>query len=686
MRDVASSLLSIVILGGTSALPDSAANAKHAAESFGLGSPNGMFNASRMDKRVGFVGGLILVVAGCLVYLNSLAVPLLLDDAVTIAANPSIRRLWPIGPVLTPPPEIYSSGRPVYNLSYALNYAVGGQEVRGYHVVNLAIHLAAALLLFGVIGRTLALPKFGNFFERDAPWLALLTALLWELHPVQTEAVTYISQRSESLMGFFYLATLYCFIRGVGNASSRLWQGLAVVSCLLGMATKEVMVTAPVLVLIFDRTFLAASWREMWQRRRWCYAALAATWLALAYLMVSSKIGLRNIGGEGHITAWTYAMTECQVVVAYLKLALWPHPLIFYYGPELYQWSANGLQTLLCASLLLVIFGASVIGLWRGKAAGFLGVGFFLLLAPTSSVVPVAQQPMAESREYLPLAMIITAAVMGAYAAWGRRSFPWMIVIAIGAGGLSIKRNYDYRSALAIWSDTAEKQPQSSRVHSFLGVILADIPGRKPEAIAQFEAALRINPNYADARSGLGSALATLSGRTDEAIAHLEAALRLDPNNSEAHNNLASTLEKIPGCLPEAIDHYETALRLNPNFALAHYNLGNLLMILPGRQQLAIEHLEAAVSLVPRLAAAHFDLGALLSGMPGRQRDAIAHYEATVRVQPDFAEAQNNLGVMLGNVPGREAEAIAHFEAALRAKPGFVEARANLDALTARTR
>ena len=199
-------------------------------------------------------------------------------------------------------------GRPLLNVTLALNYAAGGTGVWGYHAFNLTIHFLAAMTLYGVVRRTLLRPvafRPGGPTVRDrfgpaAPALALAIALLWALHPLATEAVTYVIQRVEALMALFYLLTLYCFIRGAedekaASRESTLWFGLSWLACLLGMATKEVMATAPLLVLLYDRVFLAGSFAAAWRRRRRLYAALAATWGLLAYLAT----GTQGRGGTG---------------------------------------------------------------------------------------------------------------------------------------------------------------------------------------------------------------------------------------------------------------------------------------------------------------------------------------------------------------------------------------------------
>ncbi len=197
------------------------------------------------------------------VYSNSLSGEFVFDDIGAIKDNPTIRNLWPLGPVLSPPPGTTSGGRPLLNFSFALNYALGGLNVWGYHAVNLAIHLANALLLFGVLRRSFALPALREKFGGGAVGLSFAIALLWAVHPLQTESVTYIVQRAESLVALFYLLVLFCVIRGAGSARPAGWYAGAIAACLLGMSAKEVMVTAPAVVLLYA----GASWRGRSGRR-----------------------------------------------------------------------------------------------------------------------------------------------------------------------------------------------------------------------------------------------------------------------------------------------------------------------------------------------------------------------------------------------------------------------------------
>ena len=226
----------------------------------------------------------VILAAGAWAYSNSFGGVFVLDDVRAIVRNPSIRTLWPLSVPLSPPSESTVAGRPVANLSFALSYAMGA-EPAPFHAGNLFIHLAAALALFGVVRRTLLSPRLRERFEAVAPWMAFAIALLWVVHPLQTAAVTYVVQRVESLMGLLYLLTLYCAIRASEGPGRRWWAAAAVVSCAAGMGTKETMVTAPVMVALWDWLFCEPEKGRPAGIRRGLVGALAASWLLLAFLV-----------------------------------------------------------------------------------------------------------------------------------------------------------------------------------------------------------------------------------------------------------------------------------------------------------------------------------------------------------------------------------------------------------------
>ena len=521
------------------------------------------------------LGGALIAAAAAAAYGRSFHVPFVYDDAGSIVNNPSLRSLS-LWSVLKPlPGGMPVSGRPVLNLSFALNYALSGLNVWSYHALNLAIHILAGMTLFGIVRR---------FWPA---WLALMIALIWTLHPLQTESVVYLSQRAESLMGLFYLLTLYGFVRAVEAPGENRFLVLSVIFCLLGMATKEVMVSAPLVVFLYDRTFVAGTFRDAWRRRRGYYLALASTWLVLLGLVgaTGSRGGTAGFGLA--VTPWAYALIQCQAVVHYLRLAVWPHPLVFYYGRP-GGTAAVGFDT---AFLLLLLIGSFYL-LRRpertppdgsaGRGLGFLGACFLIVLAPSSSVVPVGTEMIAEHRMYLSLAAAVVALVGGLWILIARlagaRSLIFCICLfgaaAAGLGFMTDRRIADYRSDLALWTDTAAKAPGNATVRANLGSALLRA-GDPAAAAREGREAVRLNPDSARAHSGLADALAQ-TGDLPGAVGHYEAAVRLNPGLFEARNNLGVALAQS-GRLPEALAQLQAAVRLAPDFFDAHNNLALVL-------------------------------------------------------------------------------------------------------------
>ncbi len=606
-----------------------------------------------------------IILSALAAYHNALNAPFEFDDIPSITENASLRSLWPPLAALSPPASGTSvGGRPVANLTLALNYALGGTGVRGYHATNVVILVLGGLVLFGIVRRTLSSPVLGGRFARDAVPLALAVALLWALHPLQTESVTYVVQRVESLMGLFYLLTLYCVIRSAGSPRPAAWGGFAVAACLLGMGTKEVMATAPLIVLLYDRTFLARSFRGALAKRGWLHLALAATWIPLAFLVAGTGWSRGGTAGFGGVAPpGPYWLAQFGAVARYLGLSLWPHPLSFDYGTVLLR---HPRESALCALLVVPLAAAAAAALWRRPAAGFLGAWFFLILLPTC-LVPVATQTMAEHRMYLPLAAVVSAVVLGGYAAAGRRVLAPLAAAVVLLGMLTALRNGDYRSEVALWAGTVATQPENARAHCALGTLLGSLPGRRGEGVAELEAALGIEPRYPLAENSLAVILEDEPGRLPEAEAHLRRAVEIDPSYAIAHYNLGALLARS-GRVGEGIAELESALRLKPDFAEASSNLGVALCV-TGRTAEGMARMEAALGMDPGLAMTHFNLGKAMESA-GRVPEAIHQYEEAVRLQPGLAEAENNLGLLLCSA-GRAPEGIEHIRAAIRANPGY---------------
>jgi tetratricopeptide (TPR) repeat protein len=621
----------------------------------------------------------LLVLAALAAYWNTFSAPFVFDDTPGILENPSIHRLWPLSTVLQPPPDSGTpAGRPLVNLSLAINYAIGGTDVRGYHALNLVFHVLAALTLFGVVRRTLRL-RSGQALSglvgahsrgaqdrgrsKPAPLpadaLALAIAVIWTVHPLQTESVTYIIQRTELLGGLFYLLTLYCFIRATDAGASPGWQIGCVGSCLLGMASKEIMVSAPLLVWVYDRTFVTGSFRAAWRQRPRLYLALGATWLLLAVLMGGSAARNGTAGLGLGVSSWEYALTQCRAIMLYLRLAFWPHPLVFDYGTEVVH--SVG-EVWWQAAVVLALLGLTVWALLRKPRSGFLGVWFFAILAPTSSVVPVVSQTMAEHRMYLPLAAVIVPVVLALHKLAGRRSLAMLALLAVALGLVTVRRNQVYRSVESVWSDNLASWPSNERAHLALGRAWADA-NRLPEAVSEYEAAFRMRPDYV-AHIDMGYILSK-AGRPEEAIQHLTTALRLKPDSAEAHLNLGTALDRI-GRTAEAISHYEQALRLKPSLADAHNDLGNALLR-SGRTADAIQQIEEALSLKLEFADAHYNLANALA-QAGRLPEAMAEFETGRGLKPGDVDARHTWANTLAGV-GHLPEALAQYEIALKQAP-----------------
>jgi tetratricopeptide (TPR) repeat protein len=632
--------------------------------------------------------GAILLGAVALAWSNSWAAAFHFDDEGSIAKNESIRDLWFLR-WLRPPATAGEtvSGRPILNLSFAINYAIGGVEVRGYRLVNVLIHGLAALVLFGIVRRTMPyLPGTGSRLSAStSAGVALAVALLWAIHPLQTAAVTYVVQRAESLAGLFILLTLYAFIRGADRDSKRrtTWFVLSVIACLLGMGTKETAAVAPLMVLLYDRTFLAGSFRSAWLARGRVHVALAATWLALAALVVANRSRGGSAGLSSSIDPWTYFLTQCRAIVHYIALSFWPQNQVFDYGTDVVE---NFTAVLPQALLLTAIAGCVLWALWRNRPAGLVGACFFLSLAPSSSFVPVATQVAAEHRMYLALAAVIVAVVGAVAARIGTRESPAMrkcaaglvMVAAIALGATTFARNRVYQSSLTLWQDTVDQHPTNARARNNLGLALVEA-GRVTEAEKEFLEAIALQPNHAFAHFSWGTILLS-QRRWDEAAVRFRDALAADPDYVDAHVNLGRALTEL-GRLDEAAEHYGRALQLEPTANDARTNLAALL-IKHGKIAEGEAMLREVLAASPDLAEAHFHLG-LAREKAGAVAEAETELRRAIQLKPALVAAH----VALGNNQARSGQPVAaeaSFREAIQRDPKFTEAHFALGNLLAK--
>jgi len=608
-----------------------------------------------------------IILAGLAAYSNSFHGPFIFDDKYFVTVQ-SAMKLWPIWPTLI-------GSRPVVQASLALNYTLGGPGETGYHVFNVIVHLLAALTLFGIVRRTLALPTFaGRFGERIAAALGFCVALLWAVHPLQTEAVTYIIQRMESLMALFYLLTLYCVIRAATSQRPGAWHATAVAACALGMGCKEVMISAPIVVLLYDRTFIAGSFRDALRRRWGLYLGLAATWIILIRSVLEAfgpHVAAAGAGfGIKSVTPLLYAQSQFGVILHYLRLAFWPTGLCLdYFWPI-----ARGAGEIAPgAAVVGILLAATLWALARRPAWGFIGALFFLVLAPTSSILPI-QDLAFEHRMYLPLAAVAAAVVVAAFLLGRRLGLgvgALLVLCAAGAVALGMathRRNADYRTAISIYEDTVAKRPANPRAWQGLGWeknLARDYDG----ALQCLDRALKLPGDDANAYSDRGVVCQNLH-RYEEALSDFNRALALKPNFADTYSN-RSDLYIATGRFQLAVDDCDRAIELEPGSPRSYNNRG---LALAGmrRYEEALHDYDRALALNPDLYEVWFNRALALSAL-GRDELAIRDYSQSVALKPQFAEGYRARALIYAKL-NRRAEALKDFDKAIAVKPDSPDA------------
>jgi Flp pilus assembly protein TadD len=604
----------------------------------------------------------VLVVACVLAYATSLSNPFLYDDQTAIVKNTTIRTLSPVSVPLSPPRDTPVAGRPLVNLSLAFNYAYGGLDVTSYHVTNLALHMLVALALFGVVRRTI-----------KSDGLALAAALVWAVHPLTSEVVNYTVQRTESMMALCYLATLYCAIRASAHPGGVTWLVAAVVACAAGMASKESMVTAPLMVLVYDRVFLYPSLVAAWRERRALYIGLAATWGVLALLMLGQP--RTSVGFGAGVGVWTYFLNQLSLIARYLFLTVWPRPLVVDYGLP----RAIGITDVILPGLLVVALGvATLVALRRHKALGFLGVWFFVTLAPTSSVVPIATEVGAERRMYLPLMALAVLAVIGVSRLLARRlgaesrvpAAVLAVVCVLLAAGTTV-RTLEYRSVRTIAQTNVDRYPHGRARLALASELVAANEHRA--AMQQLEEAVK---DYPQARLGLATELAT-TGRMADAVVQAQEFIRLLPDNAEVPTarDLMGRAYALQGLYEPAVEQFTMLTHARPNDAGPYISLGDA-QLRQRRVDEAIASYDSALKRKPGDPDILGQLGLAL-GAAGRRREASLVFDNAAAARPNDLRLLNLLGRSLA-AEGRYGEAVLPMRRIVELAPKDTTAADNL--------
>ena len=468
------------------------------------------------------------------------------DDITEIAENPGIRQLWPPWVAMwegTPVPH-----RPLPYYSFALNYAVGGLDPRGYRAVNLAIHLLNGLLGF-VVCRRLAVRLAGQTvtparLQQAAP-LALAAVALWLVHPLGTQAVDYIYQRIEALAAMCMLATVACFLRAT-DGGGRGWLTASVAASAAGMCCKEHVAAVPVVVLLID--WLAAAdrpgprWRDLpavLGHRRGYYAALFATPLLAVGLVLAQRNRFTELS-QPLAGPLLYAANQPLVIGRYLWRVIWPADLCL----DWYLWPVtNGLRLAggIVAAVSVAMLGCLAISRSRGVALAVFS--FAALLAPTSSFLPV-NNLMDEHRMYLPLLVCCCAAACGLSSAakgWvggsGRLIGAGAVLVAVvSLAAVTWSRCQAYSSRLVMWADVVEKAPWNPRGWQTLALEFWQV-GETEAALKAVDRSLEITPTAEVALLTRAGILCDL-GRYDDAIDAAEIVIAMEPQLADAYQVL----------------------------------------------------------------------------------------------------------------------------------------------------
>ena len=568
-------------------------------------------------------------------YWSGLRAPFQFDDVDAIVENAAIRHWWPFAQDL--PASVQVAGRPIVALSYAFNFQFAGIEPFGYRLVNLLIHFACALLLFAIARDALSRTQISS---RAEP-LAAAIALLWAVHPLNVGTITYVSARSEALVALAYMIVLWASRRAHGVTRRFAWSATAVAACAIGMATKETMVTAPLLVVILDRAFCYSSFGAAFRDRSQLYGSLAATWIILAALSWSAPRAA-SAGFNVGVSPWTYLLNQGPILTDYLRTAFWPAHLVFTYGEPLPLDFASASPYL---ALVVVLLAAALWAWWRKPALGFPGVAFFLLLAPTSTIVPIATEVGAERRMYLPLTALITVVVVGVAAAARRLTQPVLVLVGVLLIVLTSLRNLDYLTSEALWRSTVANWP-SAVAHRNLGTSLK-LAGKRDEALEQFRIVARERP---EVRRIVGQELFEM-GRFDEAIDELRFFLATaDPASEDARMSRLlvgrSQLALADARLglrqfDQAVDLYRQYLNAHPDDTNALINLG-IALVSVGDTPNAIQALRRATERDPASEKAHLNLAVALA-QQGALADAAEHASRAVTLAPNDARARELL-------------------------------------------
>ncbi len=567
---------------------------------------------------------------------------------------------------------------PLLHSAFWVQHRLWGDHPLGYHIVTLLLHAGSAVL-FALILRRL----FDSDRAESSAGVAWLAALLFALHPVHVESVAWITEQKNTLSLVFYLAAALVYLRFDETRRPRTYVA-ALALFVFSLWCKTVTATLPAALLV---TFWWKRGRLDWRRD----VLPLLPWFAIgaAAGLFSSWVEQTYLGARGVDFDLPFAgrvLVAGRAIWFYAGKLVWPFGLNFIYP----RWTVDAAVWWQWLFQLGVLAVGAVLWFLRRRTRGPLAVFLFFAgsLFPVLGFVNLFGARYSwvwDHWQYLPDLGPLALAAAGLTAGWRlaaprfRGLGPGLVAaLAVLLGALTWSHCGMFHDDQTLYRMTLARNPDCWLAHDNLGLIWSQMPGRLPDAIAEYEEALRLQPESAEVHYNLGVVWAEMPGKLNDAAAQFDEAVRLQPSFAAAHNNLGAAWAKMPGRLPDAIAQYEAALRLQPDLAEAHNNLGDAWSRTPGRLQDAIAEYETALRLRPDYAAAHNNLGVALAKTPGRLQDAIAQYEAALRLQPNYVTAHYNLGRAWSETPGRLRDAIAQYQEALRLQPDYAAAWHNL--------
>ncbi|MFN9369158.1 MAG: tetratricopeptide repeat protein [Planctomycetia bacterium] len=643
-----------------------------------MGSPPPSMRQRRLPTAV---AGAAILAAVAVTYCHALPAPFVMDDLPSIVTNRSIRSLWPPWGVLVYGHEEGRTvdGRPLLNLSLAVNRAVGGETPAAFRAVNLCLHAGAALLLFDVVRRLLTFSAAPTGLREQSEIVALTAGLIWAVHPLHTGAVTYIIQRAEVLGAIAILAGLDLVLAGLAGGPAWLLPGVAIVAALGGCA-KETVVSLPLVTLLCDRTVVSGSWRTVAGHWRWHLAA-AASWPAVL-LMLTAWGGRGSSAGFGSTASpWRYLLTQADAVWTYLARIAWPATLVFDHGDRLspglfhsWPWFAAAAATV-----------AGVCVGWQRRPLLFLGPLLFLvLLAPSSSVVPVKTQTVAEHRLYLPSAAVLVPVIVGAAAVAAGRRLPaaaWLAPVAAAGIMLGLRthaRNDDFLTPETLWRQSLAHDPDNER--AAINVAAAAIDREGFDEAAGLLARVATTGRYRLPRLANESRLAIRTGRLPDARAACDAYLALVPDDAEMLAQRGLVRRRLGDPAAAAAD-VTRALEIDDRLGGAWVTRGDLLLD-GGKPAEGAECLQRAIGLDASQGAGWGGLACALDTL-GRTAEAGVAFDRAISLNPRDPEPHYNRANLLA-AAGRPEEARAGYSRALDLRPDFRDAWHNRCVVLAR--